>query len=281
MKPSRPSSAAVRKRFLTGLMRAFGGAVLFALPLLMTMEMWWFGFTVPRVRLLVLIAGMLPLLVVLARFSGFEKTSSLWQDTLDALTALGVGIMTSAFVLWLFGVLEVGLSLDETAGKIAVQAVPASFGAILANSQMGSDPADPERRGRKERAGYSTTLFYMGVGALFLAFNVAPTEEMILIAYMLTPVKALILVASSLLMMHAFVYAMEFRGMPDIPAGLRPSHLFYRYTVVGYVISLGVSAYVLWIFGRFDDGASSVAVFKIVVLGFPAALGAAAARLIL
>lgn len=30
-------------RFFVGLARAFAGAVLFSLPLLMTMEMWWLG----------------------------------------------------------------------------------------------------------------------------------------------------------------------------------------------------------------------------------------------
>ena len=33
---------------------AFGGALLFGLPLLMTMEMWWLGFYIDRLRLLIL-----------------------------------------------------------------------------------------------------------------------------------------------------------------------------------------------------------------------------------
>jgi hypothetical protein len=31
--------------FLVGLGRAFGGALIFSLPMLMTMEMWWLGFS--------------------------------------------------------------------------------------------------------------------------------------------------------------------------------------------------------------------------------------------
>jgi uncharacterized membrane protein len=41
-----------------------------------------------------------------------------------------------------------------------------------------------------------------------------------------------------------------------------------------------VSAYVLWTFGRFDDHAVTRMVMQAVVLGFPASIGAAAARLV-
>ena len=56
--------------------------------------------------------------------------------------------------------------------------------------------------------------------------------------------------------------------------------LFLRYSIPGYAIALLVSAYVLWTFGRFEDGALTRAVMQAVVLGFPASIGAAAARLV-
>ena len=73
-----------------------------------------------------------------------------------------------------------------------MQAVPAALGALLARSQFGGD------RPREEReafAGYGGTLFMMLVGALFLGLNVAPTEEMVQIAYTMTPWHALGLLA--------------------------------------------------------------------------------------
>jgi uncharacterized membrane protein len=54
-----------------------------------------------------------------------------------------------------------------------------------------------------------------------------------------------------------------------------------RFTAVGYAIALAISCYVLWTFGRFDGLSFSTALGVLVVLGFPAAIGAAAARLIL
>jgi uncharacterized membrane protein len=57
--------------------------------------------------------------------------------------------------------------------------------------------------------------------------------------------------------------------------------VFLRFTVVGYAVALLVSAYVLWTFGRFEGEALDSVVMQAMVLAFPAALGAAAARLIL
>jgi len=46
-------------------------------------------------------------------------------------------------------------------------------------------------------------------------------------------------------------------------------------------VALAISAYVLWTFGRLDDTAWAERAAAVLVLGFPASVGAAAARLIL
>ncbi len=79
-------------QFATGLARAFGGAVLFAFPLLMTMEMWQLGFSMSRLRLAIFIALTLPLLFGLSYYSGFEKTASRGEDAEDAFVAFGGGL---------------------------------------------------------------------------------------------------------------------------------------------------------------------------------------------
>ena len=121
----------------------------------------------------------------------------------------------------------------------------------------------------------------MAFGALFLAFNIAPTEETMLIAYTMSSWHVVALAATSLVVMHAFVYALEFTGQEPIPAGTPAWSVFLRFTVAGYAVALLVSAYVLWTFGRLDDTAWTERVSTVLVLGFPAAVGAAAARLIL
>jgi len=176
-----PRSA--NQRFATGLARAFAGAVLFSLPMLMTMEMWWLGFSMTPGRLALLLGAMLPLLVGLSYFSGFEETPRVLQAAVDALVAFAVACAAAVLVLGLFGVLKPGMNLAEVIGKVAIQTVPGSIGALLAQSQFGQKREEERKR---RRAGYVGVLFFMGVGALFLGANVAPTDEMVLIAYQMT-----------------------------------------------------------------------------------------------
>ena len=266
--------------YAIGLARAAGGAIIFSLPLLMTMEMWFLGFYIDRPRLLLFLVSNLAMLVILSRFVGFEQTSDWRDDMLDALAAYGVAIIVSAIVLALFGILEPGMPRSEIVGKIAVQSVPASFGAMLARQQMSGEGKGDYQDEIERRAGYAGQLFLMMAGALFLAFNVAPTEEMILIGFKMTPWHAIALILLSILLLHAFVYTVGFAGQEEAPE----SHGFWRtfltYSVAGYGIALIVSLYVLWTFGRTDGADLGQVASMTAVLGFPAAIGAAVARLV-
>ena len=263
-------------RFFRGLARAVGGAILFNLPLWMTMEMWWLGFSMDRWRLVLLIILTIPLLIFLSYYSGFEDTVSRKEDVVDAFVALAVAIITSAAMLALLNVISLDMNPHEIIGKIAVQAVPASIGALLAQSMLGQQPEERKRR----EINYWGGLFLMGVGALFVAWNVAPTEEIVKLAFAITPMHGVLLVLVSLLIIHAFMFALEFRGEPDIPEDMPFTALFLRETLVGYAIAMLLSAYVLWSFGRLDGMALLPALLSTLVLAFPAAVGAAAARLI-
>jgi len=272
------SRGSVPTDFAKGLARAYAGAVIFGLPLLMTMEMWWLGFYMPSWKLALLLLLFLPVLVVLSWHAGFEPTFRWRDDVVDALVAYAVGFTSSAALLWLLGLLNDGVSLREGIGKIALQAVPAAIGALLAQSQLGERRADEAPSGGER---YASELFIMGTGALFLSFNLAPTQEMLVIAVRATPWQAVLIVLLSLGLMHAFVYRVAFRGGsqagPEAPA----AGLFLRFTVAGYALALLLSAGSLWFFGRLDGLGLSPALHATIVLGFPAAVGAAAARLIL
>jgi putative integral membrane protein (TIGR02587 family) len=255
----------------------------FALPLLMTMEMWWLGFHMDRGRLALFMLLMVPMLIALDHYSGFEDTASWGEDVVDGMVAYGVGFVASATVLALLAVIGPAATTREMVGMVSLQAIPASFGAVLAHGLLAGaaeGEEDVEER-RKREAGYPAQLLFMGAGAVFLAFSMAPTEEMILIAFRMTPLHGLAVMAASLLMMHGFVYAMSFRGAPRVGDDAAGWSLFLRFTVVGYAIALLLSAYVLWTFGRYDELPLALRVREAVVLGFPASLGAAAARLIL
>jgi putative integral membrane protein (TIGR02587 family) len=150
---------------------------------------------------------------------------------------------------------------------------------MLAQSLLGDNNDNDEG---PEEQGYWSELLLMLIGALFLSLNIAPTEEMVLISYQMTEWHAIGLALLSLTIMHAFVYAVEFKGQEaPLPEDTSIWSLFLRFTIVGYAIALLMSLYVLWTFGQTEGMALEQILMATVVLGFPAAVGAAAARLIL
>lgn len=271
------SPATASGRALRDFGRAAGGALLFSLPMLMTMELWELGFYLDRGRLITLMLAALPMLFFLSRQIGFEKTRSWRDDVIDALIALGVAAVTSSVLLVLFGAIGKGMSADEIIGKIAIQMVPGAIGALLAKSQFGETDEDAEAR----QETYGGELFLMAVGALFLGFNMAPTEEMMLISFRMSEWHALGLVALSLALMHGFVFAVGFAGGSEVSPEESMWSAFLRLTLPGYVVALSISLFLLWIFARTDGMSFGDAVMAMVVLGFPSAIGAASARLIL
>lgn len=278
-----------------GLARAAAGAVLFSLPLYMTQEMWELGASMSRVRLALLVAVAAPFLVGLSHVAGFEPTFELREDAVDAAVAWAVGVVIGTAGLLLLGVLGPGQGAREWLGSIALQAIPGSIGALLAQSQLqggggggggdggegGGDggAAGDARAGRP--SGYGSQLLVMAAGALFLAFNVAPTEEVTRVALLASAWHLLALVGVTLVGMHAFVYALEFRGQEAAGPGAPGWSAFLRFTLVGWGIAVAISAWMLWTFGRLDGLALAAALRTVLVLAIPASIGAAAARVIL
>lgn len=286
-----PSSDGGNPSYLRELGRAAGGAILFSFPLQMTMEMWSFGFAIDGGRLALFLVVGLVLLAGLAYQVGFRADGSWFDAALDALSAFAVGAVISALMLLVFGVIGTGTSFLEAAGMIAVQTVPAGIGAVLARKQFQAGSSDDEGEGEGEdgedaadpppTASYGSELFVMFGGAVFVAFNVAPTDEVARIADMSSPWHVLVLALVSIALMHVLVYRVEFAGQEPWPEGHGLAGVFVRYALAGYGVALAVSLYVLWTFGRLEGNGFAEVVMLTTILGFPAALGAATARLVI
>ena len=266
------------REFLTSVGRAFAGALIFALPMLMTMEMWQLGIALHPWRILVLLVAVVPLLLGLSRFSGIRNTAHWLDEVADVLVAILISGLTAAIVLWIFDVITSEMPVREIISKLAIQFIPCSIGAMLARSQLGQSSAEDDEQ--KNGSSYAGELFLMAVGAIFLSLNVAPTEEIVLIAYKMTISQQIILAVASLLVMQVFVYAAHFRGGHAFE-GMSMMSEFARYTLVGYAIVLIVSFCLMWVLGRADGNAFHEILSGCIVLSFPGAIGAAAARLVL
>ncbi len=258
------------------LARACGGAFVFAVPLFMTMEMWELGFMMDRLRLAGLVVATLPLLYRLSYRCGFNDDVDWRENLLDAFGAFALGWLISASMLLVFGVIQPGMPVDEWVGKITLQAIPASMGAMVAGSQFGEQNEE-----REPTFAYGPDLLLAAAGALFLGLSVAPTEEMVLIAFQMTPWKGIALVLISVVITHGFALATEAKRQRIPFSRVPPVQTFFRATGVFYSLALVLSAYLLWSFGQIDSHAPETAVLATVVLGFPASLGASAARLLL
>lgn len=112
------------------LVRGFGGAVLFSFPMLMTMEMWSLGVSIKPLRLMLFIVVHLLLLVGMASYARQDDALATRKDWLDAFAAYGVGVLASATVLLLLGIVGPDMTTDAINRVVSIQAAPASFGAM-------------------------------------------------------------------------------------------------------------------------------------------------------
>ena len=261
-----------RRSVMTGFGRAVGGALLFAMPLLMTMEIWRLASSVDRYRLVLLVLAALALVIGLARSFGSLDDPGWAASLVDAAVAIVAAAVAAGGILTLLHVLDWIPGWRDAVSVLALEMLPAAVGASYARSQLGQGGE------KAPSTGYGHELFLMVAGAVVFSSNVAPTEEIVLLAAKVTPWHTVALVLVSLVLLHAFVYEVGFGGQEEKDG---PVRAFLTFSVVGYVLALGVSAFLLWALGRFAHTGLLMVVTETVVLALPASLGAAAARLIL
>jgi putative integral membrane protein (TIGR02587 family) len=117
-------------------------------------------------------------------------------------------------------------------------------------------------------------------GAVLFAANVAPTEEVLMIAAEISAARALGLALFSLAFGGVILYYSEFRGARRHAPADSPRAVFAG-IVITYAVALVASALILWFFGRFSDTSFVVCLTQTIVLGVAATLGASAGRLLL
>jgi putative integral membrane protein (TIGR02587 family) len=274
---------------LSDLVRGVAGGFLFGVPLLYTMEVWWYGSWVDPRWMLGALALSLLVVTVLMRTSGFrDARDTTWREAaVDGVEIVAVGLVCAAAVLVCLREITPDTSLVESVGKIVFEAIPFAIGAGLAGQFLArqdrdgdDDPADEVP---VDDPAIGRTIADAGaaaIGALVLAFSIAPTDEIPMIASALTAPWLLLIVAVSLLISYAIVFQADFADQ----AGRRLHEgLFQRpfpETVAAYVISLAAAALMLLFFQRIGpDQSWETWVSWTIVLGLPATIGGAAGRL--
>jgi putative integral membrane protein (TIGR02587 family) len=277
-------------------MRAAAGGFLFGIPLLYTMEVWWYGSWVDPRWMLGALALSLVVVIVLTRTSGFRNArDTTWRDAaFDGIVIVAIGVLCAAAILLVIREITLATSLEETIGKVVFEAIPFAVGAALARQFLSRREREEGEGGEDEGGGLAEeigvddpaigrTLADAGaaaVGALVLCLGIAPTDEVPLIASAMTPPWLLALTAASLLISYAIVFEADFSDQAGRRRHEGPFQRPFAETVGAYVISLTVAGLALLFFQRIGpDQDWRTWLAWTVVLGLPATIGGAAGRL--
>jgi putative integral membrane protein (TIGR02587 family) len=276
-----------------------GGAIV-GMPLLYTMEMWEHGLVLSEWHLLGLLVAILLVNFLFSFVVGLREEYTVFGAFADAITAMGIGILFSTLVLWLIGEVTPDTALPAVAGKIVIESAGVSLGVSFANayrgkSRTGDDgqqqdshggPAPekgsgdlPEDRERRQFQADVNDLGATVAGAMVFALNIAPTEEVLLIATRLAPWQQLAVLAAATALCYIILFASEFEEQQ-----VHVESVFQRpwaETVMACAVSLGISFLLLALVGQREAlGHPATAVAAVITLGLPAIVGGAAGRLI-
>jgi len=272
--------------------RGVAGGLLFSLPLLYTMEVWWAGFIAHPWRLAAYVLVTFVLLLGYNEFAGLRRDNSFGEVVIDSIEEMGIGLVVATIVLWLIGRVTFATPATEAVGQIVVEAMTVAIGVSVGTAQFGAADDDDEGAGDDSSGDAEDGSEAGGVrhfggqvvvslcGAVLFAANLAPTEEIVQIAIEVSAWRLLGLALLSLSLAALILYYSEFAGA-DKHVRFDRHHDVLVGTVVTYAVALFVSALILWFFGRFDGQALAVCVGQTVVLGVAATLGASAGRLLL
>ncbi|MDZ7951316.1 TIGR02587 family membrane protein [Nostoc sp. DedQUE09] len=285
----------VWKNEINDIIRGACGGFLFGIPLLYTMEVWWIGSLAKPQFIMTAIALMFIVVYLLNYTEGFRKrryTGLSHQAAMDTVEAIAIGIACSTLVLLLLRELTPETSLKESLGKIIFESVPFALGVALANQFLGETKNSNGKGQGSDRENSTTknkgdelhaTFVDVGgtlIGATIIAFNIAPTDEIPMLAAATSPPWKLAMIAASLLISYGIVFQ---AGFSNQQKRKEQKGIFQRplsETIMSYLVSLVAGAFMMWFFQKltFSDP-WTMWLDHTLILGLPATIGGAAGRL--
>lgn len=272
-------------------MRGIAGGLIFSIPLLYTMEVWWTGFIVEPGRLMGYIGVTFLLLLGYNRFAGLRSDASWVEVMIDSVEEMGIGLVVSVVVLWLLGRFTFDTEVPELLGKVIVEGMTVAIGVSVGTAQLsssggGDDDSDKGMEGddaggeSDSNIDFPTQVTIAICGAVLFAMNVAPTDEVMMVAVEISHAQIIGLALMSIALGISILYYIDFAGSSRFVGG--GGHLrALSGGVIMYAIALGAAAVMLWFYGHFDGVALPTKIAQLVVLGVVSTLGASAGRLLL
>ncbi len=289
---ARNSARTALKKEIRDLIRGASSGFLFGIPLLYTMEIWWIGSFAEPLQMLISILTNFVVVLLLIRTEGFRgNVDTKWRDALmDSIETLAIGFVCTALILVLLREISLTTSINEAVGKIIFESVPFSLGVAVANSFLSGDRQQNTNNGqtpssdRSQNPEINSNLADIGatlIGALFVAFTIAPTEEVPMLASAMTPPWLLATIAASIIISYGIVFV---AGLTNQAKRYQQEGLFHRpitETLIAYLVSLMAALLMLWFFHQVSlEDPWTVWLSHGIVLGLPATIGGAAGRIV-
>ncbi|MEQ9552433.1 MAG: TIGR02587 family membrane protein [Coleofasciculus sp. G3-WIS-01] len=270
------------------IIRGVFGGFLFGIPLLYTMEVWWIGSYIEPIILLGVLIITYLVVFLFNRSEGFRKNrrDGIVHAAIESVEALAIGIVCATVILILLRRITGETPIDEALGKVIFESVPFSLGVAMARSLL------PEQSAESDSSQYLQPIKKLGfrdmiadisatlIGAIIVAFSIAPTDEIPTLAAAASPPWLLVIIAASLLISYGIVFAAGFAHQRPrrLQKGILPTPI--GKTILSYLISLLASALMLWFFNRLSLSDPWFLWLRYtLLLGLPATIGGAAGRL--
>ncbi len=264
--------------------RGVGGGLLFSLPLFYTVEMWDIGMSASPLRLAVIVGGTFALLVAYNRFAGIHGSHRALDDVLESVEEMGLGLLVAGGLLALLGRFPETPFSPGALGILTIEGMAAAIGVSVGTAQLGQTPdkeegeSDDDTDAETEPRSLGGEVVVALCGAFLVASNVAPTEEVLLLGTEAGVWRLAGIVVLSLVVGGGLLYASAFHGAQRL-AGSAMGPV--RGTILTYAVSVAASVAMLAVFGHVQTAGVPGSLGPLVVLSFPAMLGASAGRLLL
>ena len=272
------------------------GGFLFGIPLIYTMEVWFIGSYARPPMLLIILAITFVIIFFLNRIEGFrtKESETLPGAIAESIETLAIGLVCATLMLVILNRINLQTSLIEAVGKIIFEGVPFALGVAFSRSllsgdleldfnQRNSSNPKPQTNDNRQKIVWRDTLADFVatiIGSLFIAFNIAPTDEIAVLAASASPLRLLVIIAASLLVSYGIVFASQ---ITNYQQRLQQQGLFqtpYSETVISYLIAFVAGMLMLWFFQKVAlSDPWYIWLRYSIILSLPASIGGAAGRL--
>lgn len=284
------ASSSIWQRELLNLLRGASGGFLFGVPLLYTVEVWWIGSSTTPAWMLLALSLTFFVVYLLNQSEGFRCCLEIKpiDALMETVEAMAIGIICACFALILLCRITLETPLNEALGKLVFECIPFAIGVALARSTLRGDRSIrtvQKTRRRPQNGIFQALLADLDatlIGALIIAFSIAPTEEVSLLSASISPLWLLLIILSSLALSYCIVFV---AGLTHENERRQQEGFLQRpinETLICYFVCLLASALMLWFFQQLSwDDPWQEWLSDTLILGLPATIGGAAGRLVI